>query len=125
MEKYKKTLGNFGEDEAYKYLVKSNYKIIKRNYRCKFGEIDIIALDGNCLVFVEVKTRTSDKYGNPAMAVNFIKQQHLKKTALFYINYYKKKSFLARFDIVEVFVINTDNKFETKKINLIKNAFMI
>ena len=84
-----------------------------------------MAIDGNCLAFIEVKTRTSDKYGSPAFAVNYAKREHLKKTALFYINYYKKKKFFARFDIVEVFVINADNKFETKKINLIKNAFMI
>ena len=73
MEKYNKSIGNFGEDEAVKYLMKHSYKIITRNFSCKLGEIDIIAKDKDVLVFIEVKARTNDKYGNPSDAIGYYK----------------------------------------------------
>ena len=85
MEKYNKILGNYGEDVANKFLKKNKYKIIEKNYSCKFGEIDIIAKDKNILVFVEVKSRTNEKYGTPALAVNYYKQKNIIKTAKHYI----------------------------------------
>ena len=77
MEKYNKCIGNFGEDEAIRYLIKNKYKIIERNYSCKLGEIDIIAKDKDVLVFIEVKTRTNDKYGSPSLAVNYYKKRKI------------------------------------------------
>ena len=68
-------IGKLGEELAVGYLQKQNYKIIERNFECRQGEIDIIALDKNELVFIEVKTRTSIKYGKPAEAVNQIKKK--------------------------------------------------
>jgi putative endonuclease len=59
-------LGKTGEAEAQKYLLKENYKILEINFRCRLGEIDIIAQDGEYLVFIEVKTRTSNLFGSPA-----------------------------------------------------------
>ena len=124
MEKYNNVLGNFGEDEVEKYLKRHGYKILERNYRCRFGEVDIIALEDKCLVFVEVKTRISGKYGNPVNAVNAIKLQHLKKTALCYINYKRMADYPARFDIAEVFAENDGERFKVGKINLIKNIYL-
>ncbi len=122
MEKYNKFIGNFGEKVARDYLIKNGYKILTMNYSCRFGEIDIVALDGNCLVFVEVKTRTNDKYGHPQNAVNYWKKKHLELTARNYIDYKRMGNFIARFDVVEVFAKYADNNFITEKINLIKNV---
>lgn len=86
----KKELGNFGEDLAVKYLIRNGYKIVGRKFRTKLGEIDVIAKDKskNEIVFIEVKTRTSDKYGQPEEAVGFFKQQKLVKAIYYYINTY-------------------------------------
>jgi putative endonuclease len=119
MEKYNKILGNYGEDIAAQFLKKNKYKIIEKNYSCKFGEIDIIAKDKNILVFVEVKSRTNEKYGTPALAVNYYKQKNIIKTAKHYIMENKLQNEFCRFDVVEVLVENADNN-----IRLIKNAFM-
>jgi len=124
MEKYNKILGNFGEDEVEKFLKRQGYKILDRNYHCRFGEIDIIAIEDKCLVFVEVKTRVSGKYGNPVNAVNGMKLQHMKKTALCYINYKRLGDYPARFDIAEVFAESDETRFKIKKINLIKNIYL-
>jgi len=123
MEKYNKTIGNFGEEEATKFLVENGYKILTRNYNCRFGEIDIVAIEDNCLVFIEVKTRTSLKYGVPEYAVNYWKQKHLSLSARNYIEHYRMGNYFARFDVVEVFAKSTDNNFGVEKINIIKNAF--
>ena len=125
MEKYNKIIGNFGEEIATKYLEKQKYKILDRNYNTKFGELDIVALDKDCLCFVEVKTRTTNTYGNPVNAVNFIKRNHLVNTAQIYIMKNRLINYKARFDIVEIFVKKDDNKLEVEKVNLIKNAFIL
>ena len=74
----------FGEDEACKFLVKKGYRILERNFRKGYGEIDIIALHGQTLVFVEVKTRSSSKYGTPFEAISAHKLKLLIKGANFY-----------------------------------------
>ena len=104
----KKQIGDYGEDLACEYLIKNNYKIIERNFRCKQGEIDIIAKDikKNELVFIEVKTRLNFHFGSPAQSVNNIKQMHIINASKYYI--YKKSlnSCFIRFDVIEVFVKN-------------------
>lgn len=121
MEKYKNTIGRLGEEATCKYLEDNGYKIIEKNYFCRFGEIDIIAMDNNCLVFIEVKTRTSNKYGRPENAVNYWKKKHLELTARNYIDHKRMGSFIARFDVVEVFGKYADNSFIVENVNLIKN----
>lgn len=121
MEKYNKVVGNLGEQTAKNYLIKNGYKILTTNYSCRFGEIDIIAMDKECLVFIEVKTRTSGKYGHPENAVNYWKKKHLELTARSYIDYKRMSNYIARFDVVEVFAKYADNNFIVEKINLIKN----
>ena len=121
MERYNKIVGNLGEQVARNYLTKNGYKILSTNYSCKFGEIDIVALDEECLVFVEVKTRTTDRYGHPENAVNYWKKKHLELTARSYIDYKRMGNYVARFDVVEVFAKYDDNKFIPERINVIKN----
>ncbi len=70
-----KILGNLGETIAENYLKKSGYNIVCKNFRCSIGEIDIIALNKNSLIFVEVKTRTSTKFGYPKEAVTYHKKK--------------------------------------------------
>jgi putative endonuclease len=69
MSLFRKILGQEGEDRAARHLAKQGYKILERNYRTPSGEIDLIALHQGTVVFVEVKTRTSDAYGAPELAV--------------------------------------------------------
>ena len=113
-------LGRHGEDIAYKYLEQNNYIIIERNFRCKQGEIDIIAKDlsKNELVFIEVKTRVSFNFGRPAQSVTYIKQKHLLKVANYYLFINSIKNKFIRFDVIEVFV--KESQF---KINHIKQIF--
>ena len=76
---YNKTLGKLGEDIAIRFLKYKGYKVIEKNFSCRYGEIDIIAQNSKFLIFVEVKTRTNLNYGKPVEAVNKIKINHLYK----------------------------------------------
>ena len=99
-------LGQYGEDKACGYLEANNYKIIERNFRCRLGEIDIIAKDltKNELVFIEVKTRLSFNFGRPSQAVNSLKQRHILNVAKYYLYIHSIKNTFIRFDVIEVFV---------------------
>ncbi len=111
----RKKLGKEGEAYALKYLKKHGYKIIEKNYRSQYGEIDIIGKDRNILVFVEVKTRTN---WDPLEAVNKHKQKQLTRVALSYLAEKGLENSECRFDVVG---INTGTgKME---ITLIKDAF--
>ena len=96
-------LGKVGESLAVDYLIKQNYQIIERNFRCKRGEIDIIAKDKKELIFVEVKTRASKKYGKPAEAVTKQKKKHIYKAAEYYLAIHKKLYEYVRIDVIEVY----------------------
>ncbi len=99
---HKKVLGKKGERLVAQYLENHGCKILKKNYRTPFGEADIIALDGDEVVFVEVKTRTSDKYGAPAEAVVEKKRKTYRKIAEYYWLQTGEEP-NARFDVAEVF----------------------
>ena len=114
----KKKLGDSGENIAVNYLEKNNYKILCRNYRCKFGEIDIIAKHKGTLCFVEVKTRTSEAYGSPQEAVRTKKQKKISRVALEFIQRYKLEDKDARFDVLAI-----SFSFDGYKVGFIKNAF--
>ena len=109
-------IGKTGEKLAAKYLEKSNYKIIKQNFRCKQGEIDIIAIDEHGIekeiVFVEVKTRTNLGFGRPAEAVDEIKRKHIVKTAKYFLYSNNIKEESVRFDVIEVFLNNNKYKID-------------
>ncbi len=93
-------LGTLGEDTAVAYLTLQGYDILERNYRCPFGEIDVIARQKEVLVFVEVKTRQSDRYGHPAEAVNQTKLLHMQRAALWYLEEKQWPPCLMRFDTI-------------------------
>lgn len=121
MDKYNKTLGKFGEDEAVRYLRKNGYRILERNYSIKGGEIDIIARDDEYFVFVEVKTRTNDDFGGGFSAVTYTKQQNIIRTAQSYLMRYGEPA--VSFDVISVNVKKALFGFKTVSIEHIKNAF--
>ncbi len=96
------SLGADGEEIACKYLSELGYKILDRNFHSRFGEIDIIAKDSNCLVFVEVKARSNSSYGTPLEAITRSKLSKLIKTSQFFINQNKLGDIDYRFDAVEI-----------------------
>jgi len=110
-------LGKDGEDIVEKYLKNNGYKILERNFECRQGEIDIIALDKKELVFIEVKTRRTFTYGNPAEAVTPVKKKHIYDTAKYYLYSRNLLDEFVRIDVIEVLV----DKFGYK-INHIKQA---
>ena len=113
-------IGAMGEDYAEQVLHDKGYIILERNFKCKHGEIDIIAKDEKTFVFVEVKTRQSTRYGNPSEAVNYFKQQRIMKSAFWYI---KGKEVDMRFDVFEVLYKPLEDDIEVLEYNHIENAF--
>ena len=117
---YKKALGTKGEHLAVKFLKKKGYKILQRNYRCRIGEIDIVCYDHGTIVFVEVKTRRSDKYGQPEISVTEAKKRQIIKIASHYVAEKKIEGIDLRFDAVSIFY-SPNEKHPT--ITLFTNAF--
>lgn len=116
-----KEIGNLGERIATEYLINQDYYILEKNFRCKLGEIDIIAIDKidkNELVFIEVKTRFQDYYGTPSDSVNNPKINHLYKAAAFFLMINNLENRFIRFDVIEIYK-KTKDKLH---INHIKNA---
>ena len=110
-------VGKYGEDLAVAFLEKRGYKIIDRNFRIRGGEIDIVAIEKNTLVFVEVKTRTSLQFGLPQESVTKNKIYFLERAAKFYRNRRKNLPLAERIDVVAI-----DLSQDLPKIELIKNA---
>lgn len=97
-------IGKIGEDLAVKYLEQVGYKILQRNFECRQGEIDIIALYKNEIIFIEVKTRTNIKFGNPADAVDRSKQKHLLKAVKYYLYSRNLEDEFVRIDVIEIYL---------------------
>ncbi len=95
-------LGNSGEEIARRFLETFGYRIVARNYRCKLGEIDIIARDGETIVFIEVKTRTDSAFGSPAAAVTVKKQRQIARAAQWYLAEHGLYDAPARFDVIAI-----------------------
>ncbi|MBM4175373.1 MAG: YraN family protein [Ignavibacteria bacterium] len=114
-----KSVGKTGEDLAENILIEAGYKIIKRNFRFGHGEIDIVAMDGDCLVFVEVKSRRTLEYGEPEYSITQSKIKQLKRIAEAYYYINKIESQECRFDVITILGDLKNNP----KINHIKNAF--
>ena len=94
--------GEQGEHAARKYLQRAGLKFLTANFRSERGEIDLIFRDGDCLVFVEVKTRSSEDWTRPAAAVNAERRRRLSRAALDYLRLLKNPTVKIRFDIMEV-----------------------
>ena len=105
--------GKDWEEKACNYLKSKKYKILEKNYRCLYGEIDIIAKYNNTLVIIEVKYRKSAKFGKGYEAVNYTKQQKIIKTLQYYINE-KNVKMPVRFDVISI---------DDNEITHIENAF--
>ncbi|HVU87981.1 MAG TPA: YraN family protein [Pirellulales bacterium] len=97
-----RTLGQRGEAAAARYLKRRGYKIVARGDRAVLGELDIVAVDGRTIVFVEVKTRATDDGGHPAEAVDHDKQRRLTRVALAYLRRHELLEYPSRFDVVAV-----------------------
>lgn len=110
-------LGKLGEEIIADYIIRLGYKILDRNFECKQGEIDIIALDKEELVFIEVKTRTGINYGEASEAITKYKKRHLVNSIKYYLYKRNLEDEFIRIDVAEVYV-----KGENIKINYIKKA---
>ena len=95
-------VGAWGETLAAAYLKKKKYAVIACNYRCRFGEIDLIAKNKNFLVFVEVKLRKNDKFANAMDFVDIHKQNRLRTTAEVYLSQFPT-DLQPRFDVIEIY----------------------
>lgn len=118
MKTARRELGDKGEDLAVVAVKKHGYKIIERNYITPLGEIDLIARHQGVLVFIEVKTRKSERFGSPSEAVHPAKQAKLKRLADYYLKQKRLKEVAVRFDVVGI-----DIKGSGPKIEIIQNAF--
>lgn len=105
-------LGKAGEELAASYLRGKGYKVLERNFRTPYGEIDIICEQSGALVFVEVKTRRSHKFGLPQEAVTAAKINHLKKAAYLYLDSRSKPFKSMRFDVIAITVDKGQNRIE-------------
>jgi len=113
---HNQSLAKSGELKAVEYLKKKGFKILEKNFRCVFGEIDIIAQDKKTICFVEVKSRSSDQFGQPVEAIGKIKRRHIVNCANVYLKKYNLMDRSARFDVVSIL---------NDEIKLIKNAFTL
>lgn len=113
------SLGRDGEELACKFLKRAGYKILELNFRGRLGEIDLVAEDGDCLVFVEVKTRTDLSCGHPLESIDSRKQRQLIKAAREYLGRSGAEERFCRFDAVSV--LHPDG--QEPRIELVRNAF--
>jgi len=117
---YKKQVGDKGEKYAEDFLKRKGYNIIQRNYRCKLGEIDIIAEYDNTIVFVEVRTKRTESFGIPQYSITSGKMSRITKTALSYIQEKELFERSCRFDVI---AITFPQKSKVPNIEHIENAF--
>lgn len=100
----KQALGAYGEKLAAQYLCEAGLEIVARNWRCRYGELDLIVRDPSVTVFVEVKTRSGSGFGTPAESVTFAKQQRIRRLALLWLAQQDGQWRRIRFDVVSVLV---------------------
>ena len=116
-----KEVARIGERLAAQYLKDRSYQILEHNYRLRTGEIDLIAKEGERIVFVEVKTRRTLKFGVPQAAVTPAKQKQISKIALSYLQTHNMLDVPCRFDVVAIFL--SSSKSTPPKLDHIQNAF--
>ena len=114
-----RSVGIWGEAQVANYLRKNRYRLVAHSYHCRFGEIDLIAMDGKTLCFVEVKTRSNLSMGLPREYVNAAKQERIRKTALFHLGV-KYVGCPMPFGVAEVYQSGSG---ALERIEYIKNAF--
>lgn len=110
-----KALGNHYEEQALIYLTQKGFTLIKKNFYCRRGEIDLICLDQTQLVFIEVRYRSKSSHGNALESISYSKQQKIKKTAYYFLFTYPHfQHYVMRFDVIAI---------DAQTINWVKNAF--
>ncbi len=112
--------GAAGEALARRALERAGYRILSRNYRCRHGEVDLVAEERGVIAFVEVKTRRSGSYGIPALAVTRAKRGRITRAALHYLAANRLHDRVARFDVVSVI-----GSSEGWKVEILRNAFSV
>ena len=114
---HNKSLGKRGEDAAARFLANHGYTILERNYKCSFGEADIVAKSPGTLVFVEVKTRTDEDKGMPEEAITEAKRAKYEKIAISYLRNYDEVDISVRFDVIGILVVAQDRAIIRHHIN--------
>ncbi len=104
----RRSLGQLGEEQAARYLRRRFYRIEERNFRCRFGEIDLIARKGRFIVFIEVKLRRDDSHGEAREFVTRVKQERVIATAQFWLSQHDC-DLQPRFDVIEVYAPEGEN----------------
>lgn len=113
-------IGSYGEFLAQNYLLSKGYILLKKNYRTKTGEIDIISKKNSVLSFIEVKTRYNRNFGTPCQCINYKKKNSIIKASLIYICSEKLYTFNVRYDVIEILLNYNDDSYS---INHIEGAF--
>jgi len=111
-------LGRLAEEIAVTFLEENGFQILARNFRIRLGEVDIVAKEKDTFCFIEVKSKSSDRFGDPLEAVSLIKQRQISRVALSYLKENKLLHKSARFDVVSVVFTQSGPKIE-----LIRDAF--
>jgi len=114
-----RALGAKGEEIAVNLLKERGLSILQQNFRCRHGEIDIIAKENGIIIFIEVKTRKNDKYGTPEAAVDHRKQKRLRLVAAYYLTHHCHDSHPCRFDVVSILLDRND---EPVSVRIIENC---
>ena len=136
MTKERQKLGREGEELAKRFLLSKGYKIVKRNFRAPFGEIDLIAYQKKVLVFIEVRTKTSSNFGAPEESISLNKKKKISRLASFYLKAKRLNKIDCRFDVVCITLDKEgrgrihptrglDKSSPYRTIKLIKDAFQI
>lgn len=112
-------LGKICEEKAVRFLRSNGYRILERNYRCRFGEIDVVAEEGGCMVFIEVKSCSSPLFGPPYFRVTKKKKEHIVRSVFSYLSVHDLQEAPCRVDIVSITLDSKD------PVELIKDAFWV
>jgi putative endonuclease len=113
-----KIKGNYGEDLAINFLKEKKYEILERNYKNKFGEIDIVAKENETIIFIEVKYRESLNFGEGVDAVDFYKRNHIRNVAKVFVMKNHLENLEIRFDVIEI--LKVDDKYKINQIKAIE-----
>ena len=117
MKNFNKDIGYFCEQIASDYLLNKNYKILERNYRTHFGEIDIVCIFKGTLIIIEVKGRYNNSFGLPRESVTSNKQKNIIKVCKHYISKHKLYNINVRFDVIEIFLNHNNTIYHLSHIS--------
>lgn len=112
MKSLNKAIGSYGETIAKDYLINKGYILLDKNYRNRYGEIDLICKLKDIIVFIEVKSRYNILYGLPKESVTYFKQKRILNLCNYYIITKRLLNYNCRFDVIEIYFNNINNDFE-------------